>query len=188
MRKKPEKTSPRKPVPTGDRTRARCVTDAHAAAWPTAVDPCIPHFIERYNIHVAAWKVKGLLFGARGTSFKFTSTLLRTLKFTNNDIRKMSVQVIVIKTGHSRLITTLDKRSFNIMYGPPLWARRQHARLSRSGTGVDPRSGQVSWVRFFRGFSSPIGQMSGSYRSPRTPNIIWPPLSSSSLIIHYGHQ
>ena len=37
---------------------------------------------------------------------------------------------------------------------PPLWARWQHARLSRSGPGFDPRSGQVSWVRFFRGFSS----------------------------------
>ena len=34
----PEKTSPRKLVPTGDRTRARCVTGAHATAWPTAVD------------------------------------------------------------------------------------------------------------------------------------------------------
>ena len=27
---KPRKTSPRKPVPTGNRTRARCVTGAHA--------------------------------------------------------------------------------------------------------------------------------------------------------------
>ena len=35
--KKPEKTSPRKPVPTGDRTRARCVT-AHATTCSTAVD------------------------------------------------------------------------------------------------------------------------------------------------------
>ena len=33
-----EKTSPRKLVPTGDRTLARCVTGAHATAWPTAVD------------------------------------------------------------------------------------------------------------------------------------------------------
>ena len=38
LRKNPEKTSPRKPVPTRDRTRVRCVTDANAAAWPTAVD------------------------------------------------------------------------------------------------------------------------------------------------------
>ena len=30
VRKNPEKTSPRKLVPTGDRTRARCVTGAHA--------------------------------------------------------------------------------------------------------------------------------------------------------------
>ena len=27
---------------------------------------------------------------------------------------------------------------------PPLWARRLHARLSRSGPGFDPQSGQVS--------------------------------------------
>ena len=38
---KPRKTSPRKPVPTGDRTRARCVTGAHAAAWLTAVGPML---------------------------------------------------------------------------------------------------------------------------------------------------
>ena len=32
------KTSPRKLVPTGDRTRARCVTGAHPTTWSTAVD------------------------------------------------------------------------------------------------------------------------------------------------------
>ena len=37
------------------------------------------------------------------------------------------------------------------------------------------------------GFSSPVRQMSGSFRSPRSPDIIWPSLSSS-IIIHYGHQ
>ena len=35
---KPRKTSPRKLVPTGDRTRARCVTGAHATTRSTAVD------------------------------------------------------------------------------------------------------------------------------------------------------
>ena len=55
---------------------------------------CIPHFSERYNIPVAVWEVKGLLFGARGTSFKFTSSLLRNLKFTNDDIRKMSILIL----------------------------------------------------------------------------------------------
>ena len=34
----PEKTPPRKLVPTGDRTRARCVTSAHATTCSTAVD------------------------------------------------------------------------------------------------------------------------------------------------------
>ena len=68
---------------------------------------------------------------------------------------------------------------------PPLWARRQHARLSRSGPGFDPRSGQVSWVGFFRDFSSPVRQMSGNFRPPRSTNIICPSLSS---IIHYARQ
>ena len=35
--KNPEKTSPRKPVPTGDRTRARCVTSTRATTCSTAV-------------------------------------------------------------------------------------------------------------------------------------------------------
>ena len=39
----------------------------------------------------------------------------------------------------------------------------------------------------FRGFSSPVRQMSGSFRPQRSPNIIWPSLSSS-LIFHYGRQ
>ena len=35
---KPRKNVTRKLDPTGDRTRARCVTGAHATVWPTAVD------------------------------------------------------------------------------------------------------------------------------------------------------
>ena len=35
---KPRKTLPRKRVPTGDGTRARCLTGAHATACPTTVD------------------------------------------------------------------------------------------------------------------------------------------------------
>ena len=46
---------------------------------------------------------------------------------------------------------------------------------------VRSRPGQVSWVRVFsRGFSSPVRQMSGNFRPPRSPNIIWP----SSLSFH----
>ena len=41
-------------------------------------------------------------------------------------------------------------------------------------------------VRFFRGFSSPVRQMSGSFRPPRSPNVIWSSLSS--ILIHYGRQ
>ena len=34
MRKNPKKTTPRKLVPTGDRTQACCVTGTHATTWP----------------------------------------------------------------------------------------------------------------------------------------------------------
>ena len=52
-----------------------------------------------------------------------------------------------------------------------------------AGPGSIPRSGQVSWVRFFfLGFSSPIRQMSERFRPIRCPNIIW--VSESSFHIH----
>ena len=35
---KPRKNHTQETCPTGDRTRARCVTGVHATAWPTAVD------------------------------------------------------------------------------------------------------------------------------------------------------
>ena len=38
----------------------------------------------------------------------------------------------------------------------------------------------------FQGFSSPVRQMLGSFRPPKSPNIIWPSLSS--ILIHYGRQ
>ena len=41
---KPREKSPRKLVPTEDRTRARCVTGANATAWPRAVDLTHPTF------------------------------------------------------------------------------------------------------------------------------------------------
>ena len=49
VRKNPEKTSPRKPVPTGDRTRARCVTSALATTCSTAVDHL--YFTLFYKLH-----------------------------------------------------------------------------------------------------------------------------------------
>ena len=36
------------------------------------------------------------------------------------------------------------------------------------------------------GFFSPVRQMSGSFRPPRSPNIIWPSLSSSFIIFNFG--
>ena len=43
----PEKTSPRKLVPTGDRIRARCMTGAHATACPLAAY-VLTHYCNKY--------------------------------------------------------------------------------------------------------------------------------------------
>ena len=37
----PRKNFTQETCPDGDRTRARCVTGAHATAWPTAVDEVV---------------------------------------------------------------------------------------------------------------------------------------------------
>ena len=50
VRINPEKTSPRKLVPTGDRTRARCVTSAHATTCSTAVDRKKSWFESQYSL------------------------------------------------------------------------------------------------------------------------------------------
>ena len=67
-----------------------------------------------------------------------------------------------------------------------------NARLSRSRPGFEPGRDRFPGWGFFLFcfflfcFSSPVRQMSGSFRPPRFPNIIWPSLSS--FIIHYGRQ
>ena len=50
-----EKTSPRKLVPTRNRTRARCVTGAHATACPTALGRSIVDFI---SMHIVAQRLR----------------------------------------------------------------------------------------------------------------------------------
>ena len=47
---KPQKTSPRKFVTTGDRTRARCVTGAHVIACSTAVDRRGRNHMDSYQV------------------------------------------------------------------------------------------------------------------------------------------
>ena len=57
-------------------------------------NPCIPHFSERYKIPINAWEVMGLLFGARGTSFKLTRNFLTSLKISNADYDKLLVMIM----------------------------------------------------------------------------------------------
>ena len=49
-----------------------------------------------------------------------------------------------------------------------------------AGLGSIPDQDKFPGWGFFRGVSSPVRQMSGSFRPPRPPTVIWP-LSSSSI-------
>ena len=55
-----------------------------------------------------------------------------------------------------------------------------------AGPGSIPGRDKFPGWRFFGVFSSPVRQMSESFRPPRSPNIIWPSLPS--ILIHYGRQ
>ena len=55
---KPRKTSPMKLVPTGNRTRARCVASAHATTCSTAVDFFVFLWCKIYNIKIIKLKKK----------------------------------------------------------------------------------------------------------------------------------
>ena len=56
--------------------------------------------------------------------------------------------------------------------------RGETSFLSPSMPGFDPRSGQFSWFRFFRGFSSIVRQMLGKLG----------PQPSADIIGHYNHR
>ena len=102
-------------------------------------------------------------------------------EWRNCDIWSISFK-ITTKIYYRKYIRKTSGYFTKLIYsGPPLWSKWLHARLSRSGPGFDPQSGQVSWVRFFRGFSSPVRQLSGNFRPSRSSNIIWPSSSSFHL-------
>ena len=56
-----KKTTPRKLVPIGNRTRSRCVTGAHATACSTAVDESIQNFNSTGPLGTEVWVFKLIL-------------------------------------------------------------------------------------------------------------------------------
>ena len=91
------------------------------------------------------------------------------------------------KVGHNwtdvEIITWENNyKKFSLQYNNKWWSTAVEQAVARSRPGLEPLSGQVSWVWFFRGFSSPVRQISESFRPSRSPNIIW--LSSISFHIH----
>ena len=77
----PEKTSPRKLAPTGDRTRACCVTDAHVNAWSTAVDTVI-----RSQFRGAPQSYSYDIIAADGGERECDNKLLRQISATETPI------------------------------------------------------------------------------------------------------
>ena len=78
-------------------------------------------------------------------------------------LEKVELLQIYRKDGHS--------------YGRGGSMRACHA----AGPGSIPDHDKFPGWGFFRGFSSPVRQMSGNFRPTKSPNIIWPSLSSFHL-------
>ena len=97
-------------------------------------------------------------------------------KFLRNEMQSV-IEVMCLmlqKFGYLFCQRILRKMS------PPLWARRYHAHLSRSGPGFDPRSGQVSCMRFFSEFFLTCKTNVGKLQAPKVPE--------KSFGHHYHHQ
>ena len=79
---KPRKTSPRKPVPTWDRTRARCVTSAHATTCSTAVTSAHVNWpiSFKFDIYSSLANIPKRIFRFR-TTLKIKGSSLKNIKF-----------------------------------------------------------------------------------------------------------
>ena len=91
---------------------------------------------ENTEIFIKASKDIGLEVNSDKTKYKITSRHQNVVPNQNIVIGNLSFEKV---------------EKFKYL-GQPLWSKWQHARLSRSGPRFDPRSGQVSWVRFSRVF------------------------------------
>ena len=104
------------------------------------------------NIHIvavaaaAAAAVVAVVVVSLGFTTLLTSQVISVAFYIEREKSDKFCSEAVISASGSftcRKSTTGDQRLY-FPSGPPLWARPQHARLSRSGPGFDPRSGQVS--------------------------------------------
>ena len=56
--------------------------------------PCIPHLSESYKATDYTWEVYGLLFGARGSSYKYTRDILTKFKVTKTKIKDICIKIL----------------------------------------------------------------------------------------------
>ena len=98
---KPRKTSPRKLVRTGDRTRARCVTGAHATSCSTAVDKYSVCFIIIKSlfelIYMNVHKQNTVQHLTAEVTFVCSSTVHYLVLFVNINVRNFIQDLMTIK-------------------------------------------------------------------------------------------
>ena len=61
--------------------------------------PCIPHLSESYKATDYTWEVYGLLFGARGSSYKYTRDILTKFKVTKTTIKDICIKILKDSIG-----------------------------------------------------------------------------------------
>ena len=94
---KPRKTSPRKLVPTGDRTRACCITGMHATTWSTKIIGS--HLrLELYSFdYVVELKLNSYNASMKQKYICFLKTILgsRSIVQFNHTIILLTTQILV---------------------------------------------------------------------------------------------
>ena len=93
-----------------------------------------------------------------------------------------SLPFIIIPHTHTHTHThnyTTQTVTHAVTLSSLLWARRQHASPSRSGPRFDPRSRQVTWVRFFLTCKTNDGKL----QAPMVPRISFGPHNHAKSFI-----
>ena len=100
------------------------------------------------------------------------------------------IQGLKVDLSWQNILRSTTGRVIVIYHNPKKKNRQNVQRCGASGSmrachaaGPGSIPGRRSFLgEVFSGFSSPVRQMSGSFRPPKSPNIIWPSLSSILII------
>ena len=143
VRKNPEKTSPRKLVPAGDRTKALCVTGAHATACSTTVDILSVDFV--INKLWPKWFIIKYIFKIIVNVLKLIqkkklNVLLQNLTL----IRHFEIFILILDRLFGIVVSTTDYHPSDPGFNSRLYHRKCFGSIGSGIESTQPR--EDNWV------------------------------------------